>query len=266
MLDSLLLIRLLLAFAVGSIWVAAITVITERKGTTWGILGGLPSTAAFSLFFIGINQSAAAAVDATVVLPLIFSVSNAFLLLYAVSARKGFVFGLCVSLLVWFVVSALIVCVGFSDYTLFLAVGAAISVLTFLAFRRLRLPSFEGQGKLYGKKEILIRGAVAGTLVATSVLLSQIGGPILGGVAAAFPAIYTSTIIILKHSKGTEYSRSMTKPLAISGILTVIPYSITVHYLYPTLGVYLGTLLAYMAVTPLAILSYYVVKRSYRNT
>ena len=141
MLDSLLLIRLLLAFAVGSIWVAAITVITERKGTTWGILGGLPSTAAFSLFFIGINQSAAAAVDATVVLPLIFSVSNAFLLLYAVSARKGFVFGLCVSLLVWFVVSAVIVWVGFSDYAVSLAVGAAISVLTFLAFRRLRTAS-----------------------------------------------------------------------------------------------------------------------------
>ena len=262
MLDSLLLIRLLLAFAVGSIWVAAITIITERKGTTWGILGGLPSTAAFSLFFIGINQSAAAAVEATVVLPLIFSVSNAFLLLYAVSARKGFVFGLCVSLLVWFAVSAVIVWFGFSDYAVSLVVGGVISVLTFLAFRRLKLPCFEGQGKLYGKKEILTRGAIAGTLVATSVLLSQIGGPILGGIAAAFPAVYTSTIIILKHSKGTEYSRSMTKPLAISGILTVIAYSIAVHFLYPIAGVYLGTPLAYVAVTPLAILSYYVVKHS----
>ncbi len=262
MLTTILLLRLVLAFAVGSLWVAAITVITERKGTTWGILGGLPSTAAFSLFFIGINQSPAAAVEATVVLPLVFSVSNAFLLVYAVSSRKGFVFGLFASLLVWFGVSSVIVSIGFSDYAVSLAVGASISVLTFLAFSRLRLPRFEGQSRLYSKREILLRGSIAGSLVAASVLLSQIGGPIIGGVAAAFPAVYTSTIIILKHSKSKEFSQAMTKTLAISGIFTVIPYSIAIHYLYPTLGVWIGTLLAYLLVTPLAALSYYTVKHS----
>lgn len=262
MLTTLLLLRLVLAFVVGSIWVAVITVITERKGTAWGILGGLPSTAAFSLLFIGLNQSAEAAVAATVVLPLVFSVSNAYLLFYALSSRKNFAFGLTFSLLMWLAASAVIVALGFNDYAVSLGVGAVISTLTFLAFTRLKLPRFEGQGKLYGKKEILLRGTIAGVLVSVSVLLSQIGGPILGGVAAAFPAVYTSTIMILKHSKSTQFSQSMTKPLAISGIFTVIPYSIAVHFLYPTAGVYLGTLLAYLAVFPLVALSYYTVKHS----
>ena len=51
----------------------------EKKGTTFGgVLGGFPSTAAFSLF-IGLNQSPEIAVDATVVF-LYFAVTNTFLL------------------------------------------------------------------------------------------------------------------------------------------------------------------------------------------
>ena len=70
MIDSSVLLHLLLAFVVGSLWVTAITVISEKKGSAvGGILGGLPSTSAFSFFFIGINQSSAAAVQATTVFP-----------------------------------------------------------------------------------------------------------------------------------------------------------------------------------------------------
>lgn len=71
MIDTSILIHLFLAFAVGSLWVIAITVIAEKKGSVvGGILGGLPSTSAFSFFFIGINQSSATAVQATTVFPI----------------------------------------------------------------------------------------------------------------------------------------------------------------------------------------------------
>jgi hypothetical protein len=265
MLTTILLIRLILAFAVGSIWVATVTVITERKGTTWGVLGGFPSTAAFALLFIGINQSPAVAVDASIVLPVVFSVSNACLLLYAFSARKGFAFGFGISLLAWLGFSAVVVALGLNDYAVSLASGAVISSLTLVAFLKIKLPRFEGQSKLYGKKEILVRGSVAGTIVALTVLLSEFGGPIIGGIAASFPAVYVSTLIIMTHSKGAEFSRSITRPLAVSGIFTVIPYSVVVHFLYPLLGIWLGTLLAYLAVTPLAVLSYLIVKKTKQN-
>jgi hypothetical protein len=260
MLTTLLLLRLILAFAVGSIWVSAVTVITERKGTAWGILGGLPSTAAISLLFIGLNQSIEAAVDTSVVLPLIFSVSNAFLLFYAVLAKKGFGKGLGMSLLVWFAASAAIVVYGISDYIVCLTFGGVISIIIFFMFTKLELPQFGSQDRLYGNREIAIRGLIAGSLVASSVLLSQTSGPIIGGIGASFPAVYTSTIIILKYSRGTDFSRSMTKSLAFSGILTVIPYSVAVHFLYPTIGVWIGTLLSYLVVLPLAFLAYTIVK------
>ncbi|MDD3791681.1 MAG: hypothetical protein PHY74_00960 [Candidatus Bathyarchaeota archaeon] len=39
------------------------TVMAEKKGTTFGgVLGGFPSTAAFSFLFIGLNQSSEIAV------------------------------------------------------------------------------------------------------------------------------------------------------------------------------------------------------------
>lgn len=262
MLTGMLLVRLLLAFAVGSIWVALVAILTERKGIAWGILGGFPSTVAFSLLFIGLNQSVKAAVEATVVLPIAFSVSNAFLLLYAFCARRGFGFGFWVSLLVWLGFSAAIAALDLRDYATSLAAAAVVSALTFAAFLKTELPYFPGIAKLYGKKEVLIRGVTAGALVSSAVLLSQIGGSIVGGIAASFPAVYVSSIIILNRTRGTEFSRAMTKPLAISGILSVIPYSVAVHYLYPVVGIWLGTSLAYLAVAPLALAAYSIIKQA----
>ena len=261
MIDSSVLLHLLLAFVVGSLWVTAITVISEKKGSVvGGILGGLPSTSAFSFFFIGINQSSAAAVQATTVFPLAFAVTSAYLFFFAFFAQKSFRKGIILSLTIWFAVSALIVASGLNDFAYALVLGVVISVLTYFFFTKLKLQNFKGQKKLYRIHEIVLRGVGAGSLVALSVLLSQTSGPVLGGIAAAFPAVFTSTLIILYRSKGTEFSRAMTKPLVFSGILTIIPFSVAVRYLFPGLGVLAGTLFSYLLVVPLAFLSYYAVK------
>ncbi len=262
MLDALLLIRLVLAFAVGAIWVSAITIIADKKGpVVGGVLGGFPSTGAFSFLFIAINQSTEAAVNATIVFPLAFSITNAFLLSYAYFSKKGFTKGLSISLLTWFIASTLIVASNIQNYAIALGSGALISIVIYYMFtRKLKLPNCTGERKNYGFSGVLLRGIGAGALVSASVLLSQIGSPLLGGVAAALPAVFTSTLIILNKLKGTEFTRSITKPLVFSGIFTVIPYSITVHYLYPTAGIWLGTLFSYMLAIPLAALSYYIAK------
>jgi uncharacterized membrane protein (GlpM family) len=254
-------LHLILAFAVGSLWVTVITIVAEKKGSVLGgILRGLPSTSAFSFFFIGINQSSAAAVQATTVFPLAFGITSAYLFFFAFFAQKGFSRGIILSLLIWFTISGLIVASGLSDFALSLVGGAVISVLTYYFFKKLKLQNLKGDERHYKIHEIILRGVGAGSLVLLSVLLSQIGGPILGGIAAAFPAVFTSTLIILNKSEGTEFSRAMTKPLVLSGILTIIPFSVAVRYLYPIFGIWLGTLFSYALVVPLAILSYYVVQ------
>jgi uncharacterized membrane protein (GlpM family) len=261
---SLLAVHLVAAFAVGSLWVILVTIVAERRGSVFGgVLGGLPSTSAFSFLFIGVNQSSTEAVQATTLFPLAFAITSAYLFFYAFFALKGFGRGIILSLLIWFGVSSVIVASHFSDFALSLASGAVISTLTYFAFTRtLKLPHLAGEKKLYRTHEILLRGIGAGALVGISVLSSQIGGPILGGVAAAFPAVFTSTLIILNRSRGTEFSRAITKPLVTSGILTIIPYSVAVRLLYPSLGIWLGTLFSYALIAPLAALSYFGLKRS----
>jgi uncharacterized membrane protein (GlpM family) len=258
MVDASILLHLVLALAVGSLWVSIITIIAEKKGSILGgILGGLPSTSAFSFFFIGINQSSNAAVQATTVFPLAFGITSAYLFFYAFFAQKGVIRGITFSLFIWFATSALIVTFGLSNFTFSLIGGIAISVLTYFFFKKLKLQNLKGEKKTYKFHEIILRGVGAGSLVLLSVLLSQIGGPVLGGIAAAFPAVFTSTLVILNRSRGTEFSRAMTKPLVLSGILTIIPFSVAVRYLFPILGIWLGTLISYLLVVPLAILSYY---------
>jgi hypothetical protein len=130
--------------------------------------------------------------------------------------------------------------------------GVIISVLTYYFFNRLKLKSLKGEERVYKIHEIILCGVGAGSLVLLSVLLSQIGGPVLGGIVAAFPAVFASTLIILNRSEGTEFSRATTKPLVLSGIVTIIPCSVAVRYLYPILGIWLGTLVSYALVVPLA--------------
>jgi len=258
MIDNLFFVHLVLAFAVGSLWVTIITVIAEKRGSmVGGVLGGLPSTSAFSFFFIALNQSTAVAVEATTVFPLAFGITIAFLLLYAFFTQRGFGKGLTVSLFVWFALSAIIVMLGVRNFVISLVAGISISILTYFGFTRtLRLQNLEGEPKLYRIRDVLLRGIGAGSLVLLSVLVSQFGGPVLGGIAAAFPAVFISTLIILNNSRGTEFSRAMTKPLAICGILTIIPYCVAVHFLYTATGVWFGTLTSYFIVVPLAFLSY----------
>jgi uncharacterized membrane protein (GlpM family) len=270
MISNSLLLHLALAFVVGSLWVILITVVSEKKGSAFGgVLAGLPSTSALSFLLIGINQSSAEAAQATTIFPLVFSFTCAFLLFYAVFAKKGFVVGLSISLVIWLVVSSLIVISGLKDFTFSLVCGILVSAATFYFFvKRLRLKSFLGKGKNFTALAILGRGIGAGSLVFLAVLLSQIGGPVLGGIASAFPAVFISTLIILYKSMGTEYSRSMTKPMVVSAILTCIPYSIAVRYSYPSLGTWLGTVISYAVAAPFAVLSYVMMSapsnKSYR--
>ena len=144
-------LHLFLAFTVGSIWVTVITIVAEKKGSVLGgILGGLPSTSAFSFFFIGINQSSAAAVQATTVFPLAFGVTSAYLFFFAFFAQKGFSRGISISLFIWFAFSGLIVASGLRDFAFSLVGGVAISVLTYYSFtKKLKLQKPKGRNKSY---------------------------------------------------------------------------------------------------------------------
>jgi hypothetical protein len=264
MISDSLLWHLVLAFAVGSVWVTLVTVIAERFGSAaGGVIGGLPSTSAFSFFFIGINQSVNAAAQATTVFPLAFSFTCAFLLFYAFFVKRGFRVGLSVSLMLWFAISGLIVLSGLKDFTLSLIGCILISSLVYcILAEKLKLENLTGKQAHPTASQLVLRAVIAGSIVVLAVWLSQIGGPMLGGIFSAFPAIFTSTLYLTNKTNGIGFSRAITRPLMVSAVLTVIPFSITVRYAYPSLGVWLGTVCSYAVAAPFAVVSYLIINGS----
>jgi uncharacterized membrane protein (GlpM family) len=259
-LTTLLLLHLVLAFAIGGSWVTLVTILAERTGSTiGGLVGGLPSISAFSFFFIGLNQSAEAATQATVDFPLILSFSGIFVLAFAVFSKKSLLYGMVSSFIIWLALVTLVVLAHFQNFTLSLLGYAAISTATYLLFRTtIKSEVFAGVLSHYTVIQIVLRAILAGSIVALSVLSSQVGGPVFGAIFSAFPAVFTSTLWITSKSRGLAFSRAICMPLMISATITSGPYSLAVRFLYPILGIWTGTIAAYCSIVPFVVASFYL--------
>src|SRR3989344_1903322 len=89
------LLKLILTFIVGALWVNLGMIIAEKYGTKiGGVIAGLPSTALVTLFFIGWTQSAQFAAQSTTIVPIVTGISGFFVAVYLLLEKKGFFFAL----------------------------------------------------------------------------------------------------------------------------------------------------------------------------
>ncbi len=253
-----LLVHSLGGFLVGGGWVAFVTWLSDIRGSNMGgLVAGLPSTAAFGFLFIGWNQSAEAAVQATTDFPLIFSFTGVFLLAFSLLASRGVWRAILLSLAVWLVSAFLIVLSGFQDFGVSLAVCVAISVVVYLIFMKgLQLKESIPTKRKASYLRMVLRFFLGGCIVALAVVASQYAGPKWGTIPAAFPAISTSAVYVLSKSQGVEFSRAFSMPLMMTAMLVVAPYSVAVRGLYPILGIWTGTIGAYLVAIPFAVVAY----------
>jgi uncharacterized membrane protein (GlpM family) len=258
---DLLILHLILAFIVGGAWVSSATLIAERYGSALGgLVGGLPAISIVSFLFIGLNQSPETASQATIVFPLALSFTMSFLLVYALVAKRGFPVAFLSALIVWVSLSAIIAFLNLRN--LFFSVGVFLSVASFYFYIlkvRMKLPHIGGAQLVYSLPQAAFRAVVGGSIIALAVLLSQLGGPEVGGIASSFPAIFSLTLFFSYRTRGMELSRALTKPLLVSASLTAFPYSLLVGYLYPVLGVAIGTTVALLCAVPLVALAHLLI-------
>ncbi len=252
-----------LSFIVGSLWVFLTTLLADRFGSKiGGFIGGLPSTAAVSFFFIGLTQSPIFAAQATTVFPMSYAFTGLFLVLYALFWRHGFIVTLSGSLSVWFLLSACVVLLDVDSYVL--SVGFYMVVLILAVYTlefRLKIPSIGKEDIHYSVPQYAIRAVFGGFIVALAVFLSHIGGPVFGGIFSAFPAVFISILIINYRSRGMEFSRAMTKPLLVTGMVSIFFYSVGVRYFYPSFGLWWGTFGAYVVALFGALFSCLVIQK-----
>ncbi|MCX6250850.1 MAG: DUF3147 family protein [Bacteroidetes bacterium] len=246
MITDLFLLQLLLTFFVGSAWIY----LTVLSGTHFGskiggFIGGLPSTALLSFFFIGFTQSPEIASEATTVFPLAIGISGIFLVVYAWLVRRGFLLALFTALVTWFVLSSFIVLFHPVIFAVNLMLYALAMFFAYILLEKYLLVRSVSDIKINTSiKHLIIRSMFGGFVIMLTVLVAKKGGPIIGGIFTAFPAMFISTLTIAYKTHGIEFSRAMSKSLMVTGMITVAVYAVALRYLYVSTGLYTGTLLS----------------------
>ena len=126
-----------------------------------------------------------------------------------------------------------------------LAIYAAVMLFSYMILEKYLLIRSVSTGKTgHPEKHLVIRAMFGGFVVMLTVLIAKTGGTVFGGIFAAFPAMFIATLTISYKAHGIEFSRAMTKPLMVTGMITVAVYAVALRYLYVSSGLWVGTLLS----------------------
>lgn len=250
MTSSTLTTELLWGFVIGALSVCTLSVTAERFGSKLaGVLGGFPSTVAASLFFLARSSSAQRAAEAASVVPMMMGFFGVLLGIYCILVHRSVIIAVAVALGVWGVLTAAPLAFGAPSF--------AASLLTFFALFaalyytievRLSLSSRKGGKVPLRVSQILMRALSGGSVVALSIYLGALSGPLLGGIMAAFPAVTIATLLVTYQAGGAPLSAAVGKSMMISGMLNVTAYASAVYLTYPVFGEHVGTLLGLGAV------------------
>ena len=243
--NNIFILKLVLSFLIGGAWVSVATHLADKHGTKiGGTITGLPSTALIALFFIGWTQSPVIAVDATTIIPAIGAVNALFLVVYISLVRTNFFLALGSSFLVWSGLSLFLVHMNFDNFLYAIAIYVFVAFLSvFLIEKGIKVKSESGSELKSTIQSLIFRGLFSGTIIALAVFMGKIGGPLLGGMFAMFPAMFTGTLLITYFSHGSLFSSAMMK-VALLSASSVVLYAILVRYSYIPFGLFLGTLVS----------------------
>ena len=257
--DSIFLTKLAFSFVIGGAWAIMATVAADRWGSKFGgLLAALPSTTLFALFFLAWTQTPAFAARATLVMPMVLASENLFLLSYIALAKRGISIALTTALATWVVTALTLSYFRFENLMAGLITYIVLFLLVYyLVEYVLHVPSSTGKRIYYTPKTILLRGLISGTVIGFAVVMGKIGGPLVGGMFSAFPAMFTSTILITYFSRGAAFSAAIMKS-AILGLMTIMVHALMVRVTYVPLGIWWGTAVSTLVSFSTGYLIYHV--------
>lgn len=238
-------LSVVLSFILTAVWVTIATVVTERMGTKVGaVVITLPSSAVVAFYFIAIEQGPEFAAQAAVVVPAEMGINVVFLGLFVAMSGRGLPVALAASLGGWTVLSAFLYIADIGDlwisWSVFLALIAGTTVWLRSSYSFSQQP---GKHIQYTVGELAFRGLFAGLMISLSVLGAAVGGPVVAGILSVFPAIFTSTMVILYLRRGREFTGAVGTIMVVSST-NVVVYTTVIHFAYPEVGLAWGTAVA----------------------
>lgn len=242
-------LKTLLSFIVGGVWIAGTTWMAERFGTrAGGFIGGLPSTIVVSLFFIAWLESPEHARAATGIIPYALSSNLLFLAGYAALAVRGAAPGLGAALGLWAVLQFGFIRLDPTNFGWGLAFNMAVLVLSHVfVTRALGVRGLPALAAGRDSRKLAVRTILGGGTVALAVLMSRLSGPLLGGIFSVFPAAALSTLWFSYRAGGLEFSRSLVPAFMLSMTININVYTIAYRQLVVDVPLALAILLSYLA-------------------
>ncbi|MGD8605499.1 MAG: hypothetical protein PVF49_13105 [Anaerolineales bacterium] len=252
-------LKIIISFVAGGLWISAVTYLAERLGTSrGGLVAGLPSTVVLAMLFIGWTQGPEMVFQTTTAFPATFGALGPFLLVVSGTLGSGLGIALGGAFLVWGALQWLIIASPPPKFGLAAVVWAGLSLLSLsVMLGVLKLQPRSGRRIEYSTRQMLMRAVFSGAVIAGSVLASRLGGPVWGSVFSGFPAVFTTSLVITYHSLGEEFARSMTLPLLASAMVNCMIFVTVLRWTVLLVGVWAACLIAYAA----SILSAYLLYR-----
>lgn len=260
MLTKVFLLRVLLSFLVGGLYIALTIRISERFGSKiGGLLIALPSIVLVGLVFIAITESQGALVLATTNMPANISASTIFLVVFVMTYRFGWLMAYFSALAAWFALTLPLIYLGFHGMRWPIVMAAVLFTISLAFFHR--RPDTKLPIAPLSQEAFLFRIIFSGSFVAIAVLLARVLGPHWGGLFASFPAAFSSTILLLAPKYGIEFIASLSRSM-VNGALANAVFVIGIYWLVPLLGVVVGMASAYALCLVFALFSYkYIMSR-----
>jgi len=248
------LIQTALPFTISALVVILITVIAEKYGTKiGGILGTLPSTIVVAFVFIALNRGVDFASESVAVVPAEMGINLAFLCIFALLAYKSMTTGLFAAFVFWIIFSSILFFTDMHNIYVSLALFFISMIITFLILEKVKKIKSQGKRQVhYTPLKIILRGVLTGAIIAISVFLSNLD-PVLAGIFSVFPAILTSTMIISYREHGPDFSAGIAKSM-IFGSSSVMSYATAIHFLYPSYGIVLGSIVGLVIAVLISLL------------
>lgn len=233
-------------FILSALVVIIVTIIAEKYGTkTGGVIGTLPSTIIIAFLFIAVDKGVLFASESVVVVPAEMGINVIFLLLFTLLSQRKLLLALAGSLLGWTVFTLIIYYSTLTSIIASLAVFVSCFLIALLILdKKKKIASQDTIKVQYTPLKLLGRSLIAGIVIAIAVSVSNVG-TILSGIFSVFPAIFLSTMLIFVREHGSEFTGAMAKGM-VYGSPSVVSYAVGIHYLYPLVGILIGSATAFL--------------------
>lgn len=254
-------LRLIISFFVGGLFISLQTLFAERVPLKWrGVVLTIPSTLAISLLFVGLTKGASEVADVAILsIAASFICTYVFATTFAIFSQFNVYIAIFMGFFVWGISALALIIFPPHSIGTAIAVGIPILCICYMIVSRLE-QEHEIIPVPFTAKHIVIRSVFAGLVVATSVFLAKTFGNVWGGVFSAFPAVFSTTLIIYYFTHGRGIIPAVTKTVFFPGSFGFVLYSIVAGLTFPKFGIWIGTVLSY-AVFITYILMYQNIKK-----